>query len=173
MRRQRHPGAAALLILLLVPALPAGAQTIWHCAGPQGTVYSQLPCGDADAPGERVELPPAPLPRPEAVLRADAAARAFDARVQARHEAAAQSACIDAFAGATRRGTHRRITALEARIGQLQADMRRATPTLAGITWSNGLRTDIAALEAGIRDERRVLMQTELAAMRHCAAAPH
>lgn len=124
------------------------AQTAYRCTGPDGTpIFSQNPCAD-DA--EEIQIKVVAPPQGE-LDAAGERARDLAARVTLEND---EAACVRRAEDRAYRPLNSRVSQLQRRIADLEAQIARRANNLAGATWEAGMREEIASLHQAIATER-------------------
>lgn len=153
---------------LSISTVPVAAQTIYRCENAESPVYSQQPCAPNDGDMQVIHLAPDRVPHPEDLMRAARAEQATRDRIHQRQLERFESTCVDNMTIATWQGSRQRIGRYRARITELERQARQAAGSLPGAIRETTLRSRIAQLEASIRHERNISVQTELNARTVC-----
>lgn len=168
--------AGWVAICLLAMASGADAQTtVYKCTSDGGTVYSDQPCDVGGADMKVLHLEPTPPPDTAEIQRRATVREKMAEKSRQGDLTRRELVCIENRTAPTRQGTRRRISGYQRQIDRL-ADGIGAAGDLATVTRANGIREQIASLQASINTEKGILAQTELNARSICArqrAASH
>lgn len=149
----------------------AMGQTIYRCDGPQGPVFSQLPCATDPAKVKTIRVKPIGHADPEAIARLHDLEASDDARRHVAEMDAFEQNCISGTADATVRDSNERIAAMGRQISALYSEIGLANNNLAGATYASGLRNQIASLNESIARERATMQDAITSARNSCHAA--
>lgn len=169
----RHIGIMIIGLLALCASGVAAAQSVYKCETPAGTVYSGQPCAAAGSPQmQELDLPATAPVVGDGMTRAEREMLDdYQDGLRRDHRQAAERRCVNSRMAAAKDATAARIDGYQARIASLRRNLRRANNNLAGATWGNGLRQQIAALQGSISAEKSALTQLAIGARRVCAQA--